>query len=125
MEPLPEPEVVSCSFDNSFHPRLATMSLSWPAGESGAGQQTWQLPAGLRLLGPPPTHFGIDIQRLDETTYSACLVWDQLAVRWTKLTRQQLADSDLQRLLAAMKTDLLYLLDQPIVNQAPKQLRAA
>lgn len=125
MEPLPEPEVVSCSFDNSFHPRLATMSLSWPVGESGSCRQSWQLPAGLRILGPPPTHFGIDIQRLNETTYSACLVWDQLALRWSSLSRRQLVESDLRCLLAAMRTDLLYLLDQPVANQASRQLRAA
>ncbi len=122
MNALPEPEVVSCYFDEGFAPRLAAMCLRWSAE---IPERVWELPEGLRLFGPPPVRFGLSVLRQEENGYAVGLVWNQTAVNWTCLTRQQLADSDLKRLLAAMGTDLLYILEQPILNRNVMQLRAA
>jgi hypothetical protein len=107
---LPEPEVVSCYFDDGFVPHLAAMRLRWPA----AGAELWRLPDGLRRDGPPPDRFGISIQRRDNDLYSVCLVWNDTGFHWGMLNSAQLLGGDVESILGALGTDLRRLLDQPI-----------
>ena len=58
--------------------------------------------------------FGLTIQRRETDRYSVRLLWDRTCLSWNALTRVQLMTSALTPLLAAMGTDLWYLLDQPI-----------
>ncbi|MGE3803654.1 MAG: hypothetical protein AB7K24_03160 [Gemmataceae bacterium] len=105
-----EPEVVSCYFDTGFEPALAAMKLHWP----DESEQLWRLPGQVMLLCAPPRQFGLRLQRIAPASYSACLVWDQVCLRWNELSAQELRQSDLGRVLLALKSDLNYLLDQPI-----------
>lgn len=107
---LPAPEVVRCYFDATFEPHLPAMCLRW---EEDA-ESLWELPEGVRFSGPPPHQFGIRIQRWADDSYSVRLLWDRTCLTWLDLTRGQLLASDLEPLLAALGTDLWYLLDQPL-----------
>jgi hypothetical protein len=106
---LGAPLVESCYSDDGFSPPLAAMRLRWPASVS----RTWLLPGGLRLAGPPPARFGLTLRRLTQTTYTLCLVWDDLCLRWASLERKELLGGSLAEVLAAMGSDLRYMLDQP------------
>jgi len=113
---LPEPEVVDCGFDDAFVPRLAVMRLRWP--EPAVGNETvWRLPEHVRLLGKPPEQFGIGIRRTATDCYHAYLLWNTLFLRWADLSSKELLSSSLPTLLAAMGTDLRYLLSQPIIAE--------
>lgn len=109
--PMP-PEVVGCFFERSFHPPLWGLELRWPH-DTLAIDRTWQLPDGLLLHGPVPTRFGITVHRLHADRYQVCLMWDGRCLQWNDLSRQALLSSSLSPLLAALGTDLAYLLDQP------------
>lgn len=118
---LPAPEVVRCYFDPTFDPHLPAMCLCWEDAEEGL----WELPEGVRFSGQPPRQFGIRIQRRDEDSYAVHLLWDRTCLTWLDLTRGQLLASDLDALLAALGTDLWYLLDQPIPHGDRTPPRAA
>jgi len=89
------------------------MCLRWDAALQRS-ERLWQLPEGVRVAGPPPQRFGVSIQRVGPDTYAARLLWDRTCFVWLSLTRAELMNSDLAPLLAALGTDLWYLLDQPI-----------
>lgn len=110
MKTLPEPEVVSCYFDEGFVPHLAAMRLRWPQ----APAEHWRLPDGVRRDGPPPERFGISIQRRAADVYSVCLVWNETGFYWAMLPSAQLLGGDLESILTALGTDLRRLLDQPV-----------
>ena len=114
LETLPAPEVVRCYFDDGFEPPLPAMALRWDAA---AGEQTWELPEGVRIAGPAPQRFGVTVQRRGADTYAVRLLWDQTCLSWRALTRTQLLHSALAPLLEALGTDLWYLLDQPVRDE--------
>jgi hypothetical protein len=122
---LPAPEVVRCYFDTTFEPHLPTMCLRWEADDGDWDEHVWELPEGVRFNGPPPRRFGIRIQRQAEDSYSVRLLWDRTCLTWLDLRRGQLLNSDLDALLAALETDLWYLLDQPLPHSERTPLRAA
>jgi hypothetical protein len=109
---LPAPEVVRCYFDTTFEPHLPAMCLRWRMDDAEA-EMVWQLPEGVRFSGLP-LYFGIRIQRHSANSYAVRLLWDRTRLTWLDLTRDQLLDSDLDPLLAALGTDLWYLLDQSL-----------
>jgi hypothetical protein len=110
IEALPVPEVVRCYFDEVLTPRLPAMCLRWPDSD----ERVWELPEGVRLVGPAPERFGVSIQRQGEDAYTVRLIWNRTGLTWPCLTRAELLPGDLAILLEAMGTDLWYLLDQPI-----------
>jgi hypothetical protein len=112
---LPEPVVIGCDFDTAFRPPLAVMKVAWP----GAVARAWSLPGQLRLAGPPPARFGVRVQRLGPERYALYLSWDDHAHLWGDLERGQVLLSSLSDLLAALGTDLAYLLDQPLCGGNP------
>jgi hypothetical protein len=120
---LPVPEVLRCYFDDGFVPRLPAMCLRWDSEAIGS-EQCWELPEGVRLIGPPPERFGIDIRRRGIDSYNVRLLWDRTCLTWEDLSRAQLLDSALAPLLGAMGTDLWYLLDQPVRLEPVEPLAA-
>jgi hypothetical protein len=122
---LPQPEVVRCYFDDSFHPRLPAMCLRWDADNGQGLERLWELPDGVCLAGPPPKHFGVSIQRRGADGYSVRLLWNHTGLTWSSLTRAELLTSALAPLLAAMGTDLWHLLDQPIRAESSMPRKAA
>jgi hypothetical protein len=122
---LPAPEVVRCFFDESFDPHLPAMSLRWDPGYAGPLERLWDLPEGIAIVGPPPRRFGFSVRRLEADAYAVRLLWDQTQLSWPTLARVQLLTSALAPLLAALGTDLWYLLDQPIPSGPPLRARAA
>ena len=117
---LPEPEVIGCLFDDTFAPPLAVMRLHWP----GAEPLVWDVPGSVRLVGPPPPRFGLRIHRRDTDSYAVYLLWDRGSFLWPALSRREVLHTSLTPLLAAMGTDLAYLLDQP-VGEVPLMARLA
>ncbi len=122
---LPTPEVLRCYFDDGFQPRLPAMCLRWGPDAMGEVERLWHLPEGVCLLGPAPQRFGISIRRGGSDTYVVRLLWDRTCLSWAALTRTDLLGSALAPLLAAMGTDLWFLLDQPAAVPAGCPARAA
>jgi len=122
---LPAPEVLDCYFDDRFEPRLPAMCLRWASNAPDASDAAWQLPEGVCLKGPAPERFGVNIQRAAADAYDVRLLWDRSALTWTALTRYQLLDSALAPVLAALGTDLWYLLEQPLPARLSPKPRAA
>jgi hypothetical protein len=112
---MAEPGIVSCQFDDSFQPRLLAMELDWRDQSAARTVRAWQLPEGVELTGPAPTRFGFEVLRRAADAYAVRLLWNHTCLGWNSLTRQQLLTTSLHELLAAMGTDLPYLLDQPIL----------
>ncbi len=113
LKTLPPPQVLRCYFDDAFTPRLPAMDLRWDADLVG-GERLWELPDGVALVGPPPERFGVSINRRGPDSYSVRLLWDRTSLTWDALPRFEVLTSALAPLLAAMGTDLWYLLDQPV-----------
>lgn len=124
VQALPVPEVLRCYFEDAFEPHLPAMCLRWGEPEKSP-ERVWQLPEGVSLSGPAPRRFGISVQRLADDAYAVRLLWDCTCLIWLALTRRQLAESALAPLLAALGTDLWYLLDQPINTNPTTFPRAA
>jgi hypothetical protein len=115
VETLAAPEVLCSYFDESFEPPLPAMCLTWEAEE--AGERTWELPEGIVVTSPPPRCFGIDVRRQGGAAYAVRLLWDRTRLTWTAAAREQLLDSALAPLLAALGIDLWCLLDQPLAAE--------
>ncbi len=124
LDRLLPPEIVRCYFDDGFAPRLPAMRLRWDAAAL-AEEHTWELPEGIRIVGPPPDRFGISIRRRGDDSYNVRLLWGRTCLYWDDLARVQLAECDLTPLLDALGTDLWYLLDQPIGSAPAHPDRAA
>jgi hypothetical protein len=77
------------------------------------------------MTGTPPQRFGVSIQRRNADTYTVRLLWDRTCLIWPGVARTQLLTSALAPLLAAMGTDLWYLLDQPIRTETGVPRKAA
>jgi hypothetical protein len=125
LKTLPAPEVVRCYFDDGFAPPLPAMALRWDPDTPAAAEQVWELPEDVRVAGPAPRRFGVTVQRRGADTYAVRLLWDHTCLSWHALTRAQLLRSDLAPLLDALGTDLWYLLDQPVGDQAAPPAPAA
>lgn len=108
---LPTPQVSACYFDVGFVPPLAATELLWPA--TAPREQTWTLPNGETLVGPPPRRFGVRVRRQAEDAYAVTLLWDTTYRQWFSLRRRELLESSLGAVLAALGTPLEYVLDQP------------
>lgn len=118
MVKLSQPKVVTCYCEDVFQPRLSAMRLDWN-GAPADKRTAWPLPDGVVLNGQAPGRFGIVVQRHAPDTYAVRLVWNNTHLAWAALSRQQLLDSCLDAVLAAMGTDLHYLLDQPVDDSEP------
>jgi len=125
VETLPEPEVTRCYFEDAYEPHLPAMSLRWDTHSPGWSERLWYLPEGVCLVGPAPERFGLTIQRRATDSYSIRLLWDRTCLQWVELSRMQILTSALRPLLAAMGTDLWYLLDQPVSTETQLPLKAA
>jgi hypothetical protein len=121
---LPAPEVVRCYFDDGFEPPLSAMALRWEPGVADE-ECLWELPEDVTITGPPPRRFGITIRRRAADTYAVRLLWGCTGFRWQALTRGQLLTSSLQPLLDVLGTNLWYLLEQPVDDEAALPARAA
>lgn len=124
LKQLPVPEVVRCYFDDSLDIHLPAMSLRWPISSEDS-MHTWSFPEGVLIRTGLPTHFGINIQRLARDTYTVQMLWNRLHLFWPSLARNELVQGDLGAILAAIGTDLWYLLDQPIDHSVFMTPRAA
>jgi hypothetical protein len=111
---LPPPELVGCYSDLGFTPPLAAMQLHWPAACAEA-MQNWLLPRGEALSGPPQRRFGLLVRRQSEDAYAISLVWDSACRQWFSLRRHEVLGTALEPVLAALGTQLVYLLDQPVL----------
>jgi hypothetical protein len=111
---LPSPEVLRCYVEEGFTPGLPAMCLRWKDGEDEAEERQWEMPEGIVLSGPLPERFGISIRRVRRDAYLVRLLWNRTCLVWQDLHRSQILASALTPLLAAMGTDLWYLLEQPV-----------
>jgi hypothetical protein len=116
MNPALEPYVRGCEFEEIFQPRVAAMRLDWRDAPAAVERRSWNLPEGITLGGPTPHRFGIHVHRYGADSYAVHLVWNQTHLAWRALTRRHLEDSCLAALLAALGTDLGFLLDQPVLD---------
>jgi hypothetical protein len=123
VESLYPPQVVRCYFDDAFDSLVPAMCLRWD--ETEAREDIWELPAGLRLVGPAPERFGVRVHRHSADGYAVRLLWDRTCLLWPTVTRRELMTSSLVPLLAAIGTDLWYLLDQPIEAESNVPFEAA
>jgi hypothetical protein len=121
---LPKPEVVRRYVDEMFHRTAAVLSLRWP-GSAAHGERLWELPDGVNIVGAPPQRFGFHLQRAGGDAFSLRLLWNGTCLSWPSLSRMQLLSSALAPLLAALGTDLWYLLDQPARGENHVMSRAA
>jgi hypothetical protein len=112
---LAEPRITGCSFAGVFFPRLAALHLEWRQLRQGQEDCTWILPRGLRIAGQAPVLFGIRICRTADDDYQVRMVWNEMQFGWSGLSRREILESSLSMVLAALGTNLEYLLDQPAV----------
>jgi hypothetical protein len=124
MKTLPAPEVMDCSVDDRFDPRLRTMRLRWSGHDIGRTERLWDLPEGVSVVGPAPERFGVTIQRRELDHYAVRLVWNHTCFSWASLGRVQLLTSALAPLLRAIGSDLHVLLDQPVHGESGLPKRA-
>jgi hypothetical protein len=124
MTTLPSPKVLRCYLEESFTLGLPAMCLRWECDANEVEEHQWELPEGVTLRGPLPERFGISIRRERKDAYRVRLLWDRTYLVWQDLPRAQILDSVLAPLLAAMGTDLWYLLEQPVQSSEQPQ-RAA
>src|SRR5262249_25462372 len=102
-----------------FPPGQAAMWLDWSDCFQDLGPDQWYLPGGVLISGAAPSRFGILVHRQASDDYAVRLVWNNTHLAWPSISRQQLLDSCLGLLLAALATDLHNLLDQPVDDSAP------
>src|SRR6516165_6422927 len=106
---LPEPDVVSCFFDDQFHPHLPAMCLDWSDETLRCRIQSWRLPEDLSLTSAVPNRFGVDLRRYGPDEYAVRLLWNESRFQWDSLSRMQLLETSLPKILAAMGTDFQYM----------------
>ena len=119
---LSKPDVVRCYFEPSNDAPLPAMELCWDPDTPGISERTWHLPNSIVLKGPAPCRFGVMIYRQGDDSYRVRVLWDQMTVTWDDLTRMQIMTSSLTQILNALGTDLWYLLNQPIEEDALLQV---
>ncbi len=104
MQQLPAPEIVRCYFETRFEPHLPAMELRWDPEVAGVAERTWYLPDNVCLT----------LHRHGDDTYQVRVLWNRLCLCWEHLPRTEIMASSLSLVLAALGTDLWYLLSQPI-----------
>lgn len=119
---LSRPEVVRCFFEPSTEAPLPAMELCWDPDTPGIAERTWHLPNSIVLKGPAPQRFGIAIHRHEANAYRVRVLWNDMVFTWDDLTRTQVMASSLTQLLQVLGTDLWYLLNQPIEEDAILQV---
>lgn len=115
-----EPRIICCRFDADFEPHIPAMDLDWqdtPLAE----KRVWNLPSGLQFVGGPPQRFGIEVLRLATDSYQLRVLWNQTCLQWSRLQRHEILGTSLTEVLAALGTDLSYLLDQPVLPAAASE----
>ena len=96
------------------------------AGRSrSAKDRLWDLPEGVCVVGPPPTRFGVKVERTAADSYSVRLLWDRTSLTWEGLGRVSLFARALAPLLAALGCDLRAVLDQPVRARAGRMHQAS
>jgi hypothetical protein len=118
MHELPRPEVRRCFFEHLFQPPLPAMELEWDPNAPGVADQVWHFPDGLSIRGPAPNRLGVTIYRLGDDAYQVRLLWNGLCLSWEHVNRVSIMASSLTPVLAALGTDLWYILSQPIADPA-------
>jgi hypothetical protein len=94
------------------------MELRWDSDSAGAFERVWHLPDNVVIKGPAPQRFGVTIHRVGENSYKVRVVWNGICLHWEDLTRRQIMTSALTLVLGALGTDVWYLLDQPLEEEA-------
>jgi hypothetical protein len=115
---LPKPDVVRCFFEQTIDPPLPGMELRWDADAVGAFERVWHLPDNVTIKSPAPQRFGVTIHRLGENSYRVRVLWNRLCLSWDALTRRQIMTSSLTLVLGSLGTDVWYLLEQPVEEEA-------
>ena len=109
---LPTPEIIRC-FHDPFS-RLPAMELRWPSSADWA----WHLPDGKTIISSPPTSFGVTVHRQGPNAFLVRCLWNDRDYVWMNLTADEILESSLSPILAALGTRLDYLLDQPLAAAA-------
>jgi hypothetical protein len=121
---LPAPTILSRYLDDTTQPPLPVTALGWDTSVART-ERLWELPEGLSLVAPPPSHFGLRIERIDSDLYRVTLLWERTRLAWPGLRRVHVLGSSLPVLLRALGSDPAALLDQPIQRTRFASLAAA
>ena len=113
MELLPKPTILACYLEREYQPPMPALRLQWEATQ-GTTERRWYLPCHLTLTGAAPERFGLTVIRRDIDSYGVRLLWNEMNLNWTGLSRVQLLTSALTPLLRALGQDLWQLLNQPV-----------
>jgi hypothetical protein len=125
MEIQTKPEVLRCYFDKTVQPPIPAMQLVWASDMAGAAERLWHLPGGVALKGPAPEYFGVTIERQHVNSYRLRILWNKLYLNWSQLSRLHIMACSLGPVLRALGTDLWYLLEQPINQEATHPAKVA
>jgi hypothetical protein len=120
---LPTPAVLSRYVDDSAEPALPATALNWNQTSTANVERLWELPEGLSLVAPPPSHFGLKVERF--ATDLVVLLWERTRLIWPALRRVQFLTSSLPALLRALGSDPAKLLDQPVQRGRRAELAVA
>lgn len=113
MEMLPKPAILDSYVESEFQPPMPALRLRWET-TVGTTERRWYLPCHLTLTGPAPERFGLTIVRRDVDSYAVRILWDEMNLNWSGLSRVQLLTSALTAILRALGQDLWQLLNQPV-----------
>jgi len=114
MVSLPKPAIVESYLEHAYEPPLPALRLRWDPDAAGMAERSWHLPEHLTLKSPAPERFGLSIVRVDTDAYTVRLLWNDMCLSWTRLTRVRLLTSALSPLLRVLGQDLWQLLNQPV-----------
>ncbi len=120
MDMLPKPVVVERYLAEEYQPSLEVLRLSWNPDCPGVVDRSWYLPQHVTVKGPAPERFGLTVKRNGTDSYMVRLVWNDMYLSWTALTRVQLLTSALSAILQALGQDLWQILNQPARTEAGK-----
>jgi hypothetical protein len=115
MESLPRPTILESYVDKRFQPSMPAFRLRWEPTQ-GTTERRWYLPQHLTLTGPAPERFGLTVLRRGADSYSASMIWNDMNLTWTDLSRVQLLTSAVTPILRALGQDLWHLLNRPIAG---------
>ena len=116
MESLPKPTIVESYLEHDCQPPLPVLRLQWDPDLLGMAERNWYFPRHMTLKGPAPERFGVAITRLATDSYSVRMLWNDMYMNWTGLTRVQLLTSALTPLLRVLDKDIWHFLNQPVCD---------